>query len=144
MAARPKATHTDRVTELLRIVLRVVGMLLPGAAVLVVDELRGGGPDGDFGTFLGAMALSFLVTAGLAGSDAASSPVGRVVLRWVVAAVVLGVGLGVTTTVLWPGGPTGAARVGEALTMSLFYLLPLLLAVGIGLAGAGTRGTDVS
>lgn len=42
-------------TELLHVVLRVFGVVLPGAAVLGSVQLRGSVPEGDYGTFLGAM-----------------------------------------------------------------------------------------
>jgi hypothetical protein len=52
--------HTGRVVELLNVGVRCVGVVLPGAALLGIAELRGGSQDDGFGTFLGAMALSLL------------------------------------------------------------------------------------
>jgi hypothetical protein len=102
-------------TELLNVALRAIGVVLPAAGVLGLVELRGGAPDGDFGTFLGAMGFSLLA-------------------RWVAAAFVVGGGLGLATTLMAPGSPPGPERTAEAVSMSMFYGVPLLVAAGLGVA----------
>ena len=121
-------------TEVLHVVLRAIGVVLPGAVLLGVVELRGGIPEGDFGTFLGAMGHSFLAAAVWSGIDARRSPLSRVLTRWVATAFVVGGGLGVATTLLAPGSPPGPERTAEAVSTSLFYGVPLLVAAGLGLA----------
>lgn len=125
-------------TELLRVVLRVIGVVLPGAGVLGLAELRGGVPEGDFGTFLGAMGLSLLTAGVWSAIDARRAPTSRVLTRWLATAFVLGGGLGVHSTLTYPGSPP-AERVGEALWLSAFYGVPLLVAAGIGVAAAATH-----
>jgi len=132
------------VTELLCIALRAVGVVLPGGVVIGVVELRGGPPEGDFGTYLGAMALSLLAAAVWAGVDSRRTSAGRVVARWSVTAAVVGAGIAGTTTALWPGSPPGAARVEEAVTMSLFYVVPLLAAAVTGAAVGAATGSSRS
>ena len=80
-------THNAPVIELMRVAVRAIGVVLPGAGVLGLVELRGGSPDGDFGQFIGAMALSLLaarcglpLTPCAPGSDCAH-PVDRHCLR---------------------------------------------------------------
>src|SRR3712207_618460 len=97
-------------TELLRVALRAVGVVLPAAGVLGLVELRGGAPEGDFAVFLGAMGLSLLVGAVWSAFDARRAPTMRVVVRWVAAALVVGGGLGFATTLLAPGSPPGPER----------------------------------
>ncbi len=126
-------------TELLRVALRAMGVVLPGAAMLGVVEMRGGSPDGDFGTFLGAMGLSLIASAVWSAIDARRAPILRVLTRWVATAVVVGCGLGLASTLTAPGSPPGPERVSEAVYTSLFYGLPLLLAAGLGVAVGGAR-----
>ena len=68
-------------TELLNVALRAIGVVLPAAGVLGLVELRGGAPDGDFGTFLGAMGFSLLVSALWSALDARRAPTSRVLAR---------------------------------------------------------------
>ena len=121
-------------TELLHVALRAVGVVLPAAGVLGLVELRGGAPDGDFATFLGAMGLSLLAAAVWSAIDARRVPTGRVLTRWVATSFVVGGGLGVGTTLATPGSPPGPERTAEAVSMSLFYGVPLLVAAGLGVA----------
>ena len=121
-------------TELLHAALRAIGVVLPGVGVLGLVELRGGAPDGDFSTFLGAMGLSLLTAAGWSAIDARRAPMRRVVTRWVATGVVVGGGLGLWTTSTDPGSPPGPERTAEAVSMSLFYGVPLLVAAGLGAA----------
>lgn len=121
-------------TELLHIVLRAIGVVLPAAGVLGLVELRGGAPDGDFGTFLGAMGLSMLAAAVWAAFDAGRASPSRVLIRWVATAFVVGVGLGLATTLTEPGSPPGPERTSEAVWLSLFYGVPLLVSAGLGAA----------
>ena len=121
-------------TELLHVALRAIGVVLPGACVLGVSELRGGAPDGDFGTYLGAMGLSLLAAAVWSAFDARRAPTSRVLARWIATAFVVGGGLGIATTVTAPGSPPGPERRAEAVSMSLFYGVPLLVAAGLGVA----------
>jgi hypothetical protein len=106
-------------------------------------ELRGGIPEGDFGTFLGAMGLSFLAAAAWSAIDAGHAPTSRVLTRWVATAFVVGCGLGVGSTLLSPGSPPGPDRTAEAVSTSLFYGVPLLVTAGLGVAvGAGVRSIE--
>src|SRR6476469_8887709 len=115
-------------TELLRVALRVIGVVLPAAALLGVVELLGGGADGDFGIFLGAMFLSLAAAAVWAGSDAMRGPTVRVLVRWVAVTLIVGGGLGVGSTLTAPGSPP-SERTSEMVSMSLFYGVPLLVVV---------------
>ena len=126
-------------TELLRVALRAIGVVLPAAGVLGLMELRGGAPDGDFGTFLGAMLLSLFAAAVWSAIDAGRAPTSRVLARWVVIAFVVGSGLGLATTLTAPGSPPGPERTAEAVWTSLFYGLPLLVAAGLGVAIGAAR-----
>ena len=129
-------------TELLKVALRAIGVVLLGAGVLGLVELRGGAPDGDFGTFLGAMGLSLLASAVWAAMDARRAPTRRVLMRWVATAVVVGVGLGLATTLMAPGSPPGPERMAEAVWLATFYGVPLLISAGLGVAGgAAARQT---
>jgi len=121
-------------TELLNVALRAIGVVLPAAGVLGLVELRGGVPDGDFGTFLGAMGFSLLASALWSAIDARRAPTSRVLARWVAAAFVVGGGLGLATTLMAPGSPPGPERTAEAVSMSMFYGVPLLVAAGLGVA----------
>jgi hypothetical protein len=121
-------------TELLHVALRAIGVVIPAAGVLGMVELRGGAPAGDFGTFLGAMGLSLLAAAVWSAIDARHAPTRRVLIRWVATAVVVGVGLGLATTLMAPGSPPGPERTAEAVSMSMFYGVPLLVAAGLGVA----------
>ena len=53
---------------------RTAVIAVPGAAVLGVHRLPGGPPEDDFGTFLGAMALSLLAAATWSAVDTVTSP----------------------------------------------------------------------
>lgn len=122
-----------------RVALRAVGVVLPGIGALGVAELRGGVPDGDFGTFLGAMGLSMLAAAVWSAVDARRSPTSRVLVRWIVAAVVVGVSLGVVITVTAPGVPPGPERIGQAAWLAVFFGVPLLVAAVLGTAAVNPR-----
>jgi hypothetical protein len=102
-------------------------------------ELRGGVPDGDYRTFLGAMALSLLTSAAWSAIDARRAPTSRVLIRWLAVAFILGGGLGVGSTLAYPGGPP-AERAAEAVWLSVFYGVPLLVAAGIGVAIGTAHG----
>lgn len=121
-------------SELLHVALRAIGVVLPGAGVLGVVELRGGAPAGDYGTYLGAMALSLLAAAVWSAIDARRTPTRRVLIRWVATGVVVGGGLGLWSTLTAPGSPPGPDRISEAVWLSLFYGVPLLVAAGLGVA----------
>lgn len=128
-------------TELLHVVLRCVGVVLPAAGVWGFAELRGGVPSGDFGTFLGAMALSLLAAGVWSAIDARSAPTIRVTIRWVAVAVVVGVGVALAFELEAPNSSPGLERAAEVFWSSLFYVVPALLAVGVGVAiGAEQRG----
>ena len=120
-------------TELLRVALRAIGVVLPAAAMLGVVELRGGAPDGDFEIFLGAMLLSLLAAAVWSAFDAARAPAVRVLIRWIAISFVVGGGLGIGITFMDPGTPPGPERTSEAISSSLFYAVPQLFAAGIGM-----------
>ena len=120
-------------TELLRVALRAIGVVLPGAALWGFVEVTPGVPSGDFGTFLGAMLLSLLTAAVWSAIDASRAPTGRVLIRWVTIVVVVGGGLGIESTLSAPGGPP-SQRTSEMVWTSLFYCVPLLVAVGLGVA----------
>ncbi len=132
--------QTERVIELLHVALRAVGVVLPGVGVLGIVQLRGGIPEGDFGTFLGAMALSLLAVAIWSAIDARRAPTARVITRWVATAIVVGASLGLASTLSAPGSPAGPERIGEAVTLSFFYGAPLLLAACFGAATVAERG----
>ena len=134
------AVQTNPVIELLHVALRAVGVVLPGVVVLGIAELRGGIPDGDFGTFLGAMALSLLAAAIWSAIDARRAPTARVIIRWVATAVVVGASIGLASTLSAPGSPAGPERIGEAVTLSFLYGAPLLLAACFGVATGAERG----
>lgn len=128
-------------TELLHVVLRCGGVVLPAAGVWGFAELRGGVPAGDFGTFLGAWALSLLAAAVWSAIDARSAPTIRVIIRWVAVAVVVGVGVALAFTLEAPNSSPGLERAAEVFWSSLFYVVPALVAVGVGVAiGAEQRG----
>jgi len=118
-------------TELLRVALRVIAVVLPGAALLGLVELLGGAPDGDFGTFIGAMLLSLLAAAVWAAIDATRVSTVRALVRWVAVAFIVGGGLGLGTTLMAPGSPP-SERTSEVIWTSAFYVVPLLVAVGFG------------
>ena len=140
-AATHPTIHTGPVTELLHVVLRCVGVVLPAVAVWGFAELRGGVPSGDFGTFLGAMALSLLAAAVWSAIDARSAPTIRVSIRWVAVAVVVGVGVALALELEAPNSSPGLERAAEVFRSSLFYVVPALMAIGVGVAiGAEQRG----
>ena len=117
--------------ELLRIALRAIGVVLRGAALWGFVEVTRGVPSGDFETFLGAMLLSVLTAAVWAAIDTSRAPGSRVLIRWVAIVVVVGAGLGIATTLTAPGGPP-SQRTSDVVSTSLFYCVPLLAAVGLG------------
>jgi len=131
MTSLRSAVHTCRMTELLRVALRAIGVVLPAAAILGVVELLGGGPDGDFDLFVGAILLSLLAAALWAGFDAQRVSTIRVLIRWVAVTIVVGGALALESTFVAPGGPS-SERTSEAVSSSLFYGVPLLLAAGLG------------
>ena len=127
-------------TELLHVALRAIGVVLPAAGVVGLVELRGGAPDGDFATFLGAMGLSLLASAVWSAIDARRAPTRRVITRWIAIAFVVGGGLGVGSTWAAPGSPPGPERTAEAISLSLFFVVPLLVAAGFGVAVGAALG----
>ena len=129
-------------SELLNVALRAIGVVVPAAGVLGWVELRGGAPDGDFGTFLGAMGLSLLASSLWAAIDARRDPTLRVLMRWLATAVVVSVGLGLATTLMAPGSPPGPERMAEAVSLSLFYGVPLLVSAGLGVAGGAAASAN--
>jgi hypothetical protein len=132
-------------SELLRVALRAIGVVVPAAGLLGLVELRGGIPAGDFGTFFGAMGLSWLTAAVWSAIDARRATIRRVLLRWAATAVVLGGGLGLGTTLIEPGTPPGPERIAEAVWGSLFYVVPLVIAAGLGAAvGAPERSSKAN
>lgn len=123
-------------TEVLRVVLRAIGVVLPGVGMWGFAEFRGGVPDGDYGTFLGAMGLSLLAAAVWSAIDARRAPTSSVLTRWVATAFVVGCGLGLESTLMAPGGP-------PLFVSMLFYGVPLLMAAGFGVAvAAAARSTE--
>lgn len=128
-------------TELLRVALRSIGVVLTAAGVLGLVWLRGGASDEDFLPFLGAMGLSLLACAVWSGSDLRRAPVIRVLIRWVATAFVVGGGIGLASTLMAPGSPPGPERTAEAVSSSLFFGVPLLVAVGLGVAIGAARIT---
>jgi hypothetical protein len=116
----------------------VVRRFVKGAAgVLGWVELHGGAPPGDFGTFLGAMALSLLAAALWSAVDAWRAPRRRVFLRWLATAVVVGGGLAVAPTLAELDGAPSWGWVSEVVSLALFFSVPLLVAAvaGVGLGG---------
>jgi hypothetical protein len=79
------------------------------------------------------MLLSLLTAAVWAAIDASRAPASRVLIRWGAIVVVVGGGLGIESTLSAPGGPP-SQRTSEMVSTSLFYCVPLLVAVGLGLA----------
>ena len=133
-------THSAPVMELIRVALRAIGVVLPGAGVLGLVELRGGSPDGDFGQFMGAMALSLLASTLWAAIDALRARIRTVLIRWIVTAFVVGGGLALATEVTAPGSPPGPDRAAEAVSLALFYTVPLLMAAALGVAAGAAVG----
>ena len=127
MANLQSRFHTRPMTEVSRVALRAIGVVLPGASTWGLAELRGGVPNGDYGTLLGAMGLSLLAGAVWSGIDAQRAPAGRVLTRWVATAFVVGCGLGLGLELMAPGGP-------PLFVSLLFYGVPLLVAAGCGVA----------
>lgn len=134
------AVHTRPMIEILRVPLRAIGVVLPAFGVWGFVELGGGVPEGSFGTFFAALGLSLLAAAVWSGIDARRVPFGRVLVRWVATAFVVGGGLGLGGMLLAPGSPPGPERTAEAITASLFYGVPLLVAAVIGMAVCVTVG----
>jgi hypothetical protein len=127
------------VSELLRIALRGVGVVLPAASVWGFVELRGGVPSGDFGTFLGAMALSLLAAAIWSAIDARRPPTVRVITRWVAVAVVVGAGVALALSLPAPDSSPTLEWTAEVFWSSLFYIVPLLAATAVGVAIGAER-----
>jgi hypothetical protein len=127
-------------TELLLIAFRGIGVVLPGAGLLGIVELRRGAPDGDFGTFLGAMALSLLAAAVWSAIDTYRAPTARVCTRWVATTVVVSAGLGLASAMTEPGISPGPALMAEAVSIALFYAVPLLVAAVLGVAMGAPGG----
>jgi len=69
-------------TELLRVAIRSIGVVLPGAGVLGFVELGGGSHPEDLGAIFGAMGLSLLACAVWSARDARRVPASRVLTRW--------------------------------------------------------------
>jgi len=115
--------------ELMRVALRAIGVVLPGAGILGLVELRGGSPDGDFGQFMGAMALSLLASTLWAAIDALRARIRTVLIRWIVTAFVVGGGLALATELMAP-----CCTAGESVSLALFYAMPLLMAAALGVA----------
>jgi hypothetical protein len=115
-------------TELLRVALRAIGVVLPGAALWgFVAVTRGvSSDDGD----IGALWLSWLAAAVWAAIDTSRAPASGVLVRWVAVAVVVGGGLGIAITLFAPGPPS--QRTSDVVYPSLFFCVPLLAAVGLG------------
>jgi hypothetical protein len=129
-------------TELLRVALRSIGVVLPAAGVVVLVELLGGAGAGDFSAFLGAMGLSLLACAIWSAMDLRRASPSRVLARWVAISFVVGGGLGLATTLMAPGSPAGPERTAEAVSLSLFYGVPLFVAAGLGVVvGAALAST---
>jgi hypothetical protein len=80
---------------------------------------------------MGAMLLSLVAAALWSGSDAMRASIGRVLVRWVAVILIVGGGLGIASTLLAPGSPP-SERTSEMVGMSLFYCVPLLVVVGLG------------
>ena len=116
-------------SSLVRVALRAIGVVLPGAGVLVLVALRGGAPDGDFGQFLGAMALSLLASALWAALDSLHARLGTVLIRWIVVALGVGGGLALATDLMDP-----CCTAGESVSLALFYAMPLMFAAVLGVA----------
>ena len=135
-----QSPNQNPMIESMRVALRAIGVVLPGAGVLGLVELRGGSPDGDFGHFIGAMALSLLASALWAAIDALHARIRTVLIRWIVTAFVVGGGLALVTELTAPGSPPGPERAAEAVSLALFYALPLLMAAGLGVAVGGSVG----
>ena len=98
--------------------------------------------DGDFFTFMAAMALAMLLAAVWSRLDSRRMTPSRVVLTWVVVAVASGLVLGIGGTLLAPGSPT-SERVAEAVSSTSFYTIPLglaaLLGLGVGMSSRPRR-----
>ena len=125
-------------SPLVRVALRAIGVVLPGAGVLVLVALRGAVPDDDFGQFMGAMALSLLAAALWAALDTLHTRLGTVLIRWIVVAFVVGGGLALATELIAP-----CCTAGESVSLALFYAMPLLwaaaLGVGVGVGVGAVR-----
>lgn len=130
-------------TELLQVALRSVGVVLPAAVVVGFVEVFGGAGAGDFLPFLGAMGLSLLACVLWSATDLRRASPGRVITRWVATAIVVAAGLALATTLLAPGSPPGPERRAEAVSLLLFYGVPLLVAAALGVAiGAALVPTE--
>ena len=131
-------------TELLHVAIRSIGVVLPGAGVLwFVEALLGEALAGDFSIFFMVMGLSLLACAKWSARDLRRASPSRVLTRWVATAFVVGGGLGLATTLLAPGTPPGPERRAEAVSLSLFYGVPLLVAAGLGVVvGAAVASTE--
>jgi hypothetical protein len=87
------------------------------------------------------MGLSLLAAAVWSAIDARSAPTIRVIIRWVAVAVVVGVGVALAFELDAPNSSPGLERAAEVFWSSLFYVVPALVAVSVGVAiGAEQRG----
>ena len=117
-------------TELLRVALRAIGVVLPGATLWgFVAVTSGVSSDDADGTFIGALWLSWLTAAVLAAIDSSRAPGSRVLIRWVAIAVVVGGGLGIVITLFAPGP---RLQLPSDMLYLLFWCVPLLAAGGLG------------
>ena len=116
-------------TELLRIALCAIGVVLPGAALWGFVAVTGCVSSDDAnGTFLGALWLPWLSAAVWPRSTRRVSPGSGVLIRWVAIAVVVGGGLGIAITLFAPGLPALQTYVYSL----LIFCVPLLAAGGLG------------
>jgi hypothetical protein len=120
--------------ELLQVALRAIGVVLPGAGFWFWVELHSGVPAGDFGTYLGAMAISMLVAAVWSVIDTWRAPIRKVLIRWAATAFVVGGGIALVSTLMAPGTPPGLDRMTDVVGLLLFHGVPLLVAAGVSVA----------
>ena len=104
--------------------------MLPGAALWgFVAVTRGVSSDDADGTFIGALWLSWLTAAVWAAIDTSRAPGSGVLIRRAAIAVVVGADLGIVITLSAPGP---SLRTSEIVYLSLFWCVPLVAAVGLG------------
>ena len=129
MTTSQSAFHTCPMAELLRVALRVIGVVLPGAALWgFVAVTRGVSSDDADETFIWALWISWLTAAVWAAIDSSRAPGSRVLVRWVAIAVVVGGGLGIVITAFGPGPSQWTSD----MVYLLFWCVPLLAAAGLG------------
>ena len=124
--------HNRPVIELMRVALRAIGVVLPGAGAWVWVVLHGGPPGDGFGEFLGAMALSLLASTLWAAIDALRAPIRTVLIRWIATAFVVGGGLALAIGLLEPDS--------FVVSLAQFFARPLLMAAGLGVAVGAVVG----